>query len=132
MFCIETLDFYYKYVIITALQYGDVPKWLKGADSKSARRRKACGGSNPSISANKEIQPLGWVFLLRDVKERDLNHFKCNSPGDCCSRGLDRAKPQFCHKQNANQIPPTPQIKNPTFWLDFFIKRYERKGFEPF
>ena len=30
---------------------GDVPKWLKGADSKSARRRKACGGSNPSISA---------------------------------------------------------------------------------
>ena len=31
--------------------YGDVPKWLKGADSKSARRRKACGGSNPSISA---------------------------------------------------------------------------------
>ena len=30
---------------------GDVPKWLKGPDSKSGRRRKACGGSNPSISA---------------------------------------------------------------------------------
>ena len=36
--------------------YGDVPKWLKGADSKSARRRKACGGSNPSISA--KLEPL--------------------------------------------------------------------------
>ena len=31
--------------------HGDVPKRLKGADSKSARRRKTCGGSNPSISA---------------------------------------------------------------------------------
>ena len=36
--------------------YGDVPKWLKGADSKSARRRKACGGSNPSISAKMKRQ----------------------------------------------------------------------------
>ena len=34
---------------------GDVPKWLKGADSKSARRRKACGGSNPSISAIEKL-----------------------------------------------------------------------------
>ena len=33
------------------LTFGDVPKRLKGADSKSARRRKTCGGSNPSISA---------------------------------------------------------------------------------
>ena len=40
--------------------YGDVPKWLKGADSKSARRRKACGGSNPSISA--KLEPLlGYI-----------------------------------------------------------------------
>ena len=44
--------------------YGDVPKRLKGADSKSARRRKACGGSNPSISDNKKDHPLGWPFLL--------------------------------------------------------------------
>ena len=43
---------------------GDVPKWLKGADSKSARRRKACGGSNPSISAIR-LNP-GIVFLCRD------------------------------------------------------------------
>ena len=35
---------------------GDVPKWLKGADSKSARRRKACGGSTPSISARKRLR----------------------------------------------------------------------------
>ena len=43
---------------------GDVPKWLKGADSKSARRRKACGGSNPSISAI-AIDP-GIVYQYRD------------------------------------------------------------------
>ena len=42
---------------------GDVPKWLKGADSKSARRRKACGGSNPSISAKKPQPEQGWGFL---------------------------------------------------------------------
>ena len=35
--------------------FGDVPKRLKGADSKSARRRKTCGGSNPSISARKRL-----------------------------------------------------------------------------
>ena len=39
---------------------GDVPKWLKGSDSKSDRRRKACGGSNPSISARK-----GTAFVHR-------------------------------------------------------------------
>ena len=44
---------------------GDVPKWLKGADSKSARRRKACGGSNPSISAS-TFNP-GIVFQYRDL-----------------------------------------------------------------
>ena len=43
---------------------GDVPKWLKGADSKSARRRKACGGSNPSISAS-TLNP-GVLFECRD------------------------------------------------------------------
>ena len=57
---------------------GDVPKWLKGADSKSARRRKACGGSNPSISANKKrtfvYQDKGAFFelsvpLRRNVKD---------------------------------------------------------------
>ena len=43
-----------KRVAIIAPLYGDVPKRLKGADSKSARRRKVCGGSNPSISATKK------------------------------------------------------------------------------
>lgn len=42
---------------------GDVPKWLKGADSKSARRRKACGGSNPSISAICEHRIASVLFL---------------------------------------------------------------------
>ena len=48
--------------------YGDVPKRLKGADSKSARRRKACGGSNPSISAIKTapIHWMGAVFIRRE------------------------------------------------------------------
>ena len=30
---------------------GKVPKWSKGADSKSVRRRKACVGSTPTLSA---------------------------------------------------------------------------------
>ena len=42
---------------------GDVPKWLKGADSKSARRRKACGGSNPSISARNPTPQRVGFFL---------------------------------------------------------------------
>ncbi len=50
---------------------GDVPKWLKGADSKSARRRKACGGSNPSISAKIKNHPDRVVFYFD--YEWDLN-----------------------------------------------------------
>ncbi len=52
--------------------HGDVPKWLKGADSKSARRRKACGGSNPSISANKKTTRWGG-FLIDEIEKRNLN-----------------------------------------------------------
>ena len=50
LFTRKSVDFSCGYWYNTC-RYGDVPKWLKGADSKSARRRKACGGSNPSISA---------------------------------------------------------------------------------
>ena len=57
---------------------GDVPKWLKGADSKSARRRKACGGSNPSISANKKTTQKGG-FLIGKNKWRDLIRYKCGA-----------------------------------------------------
>ena len=46
---------------------GDVPKWLKGPDSKSGRRRKACGGSNPSISATKITTPFGVVIFRGTV-----------------------------------------------------------------
>ena len=52
---------------------GDVPKWLKGPDSKSGRRRKACGGSNPSISASSEIPatvpfpPYGESYTLAGI-----------------------------------------------------------------
>ena len=49
--------------------FGDVPKWLKGADSKSARRRKACGGSNPSISANKKTTRMGGFLLAKKETE---------------------------------------------------------------
>ena len=38
------------------IEYGDVPKRLKGPDSKSGRRRKVCGGSNPSISRSIKSQ----------------------------------------------------------------------------
>ena len=55
------LIFWFPAGIIAA--FGDVPKWLKGADSKSARRRKACGGSNPSISAKQKDHPR-VVFLF--------------------------------------------------------------------
>ena len=53
--------------------YGDVPKWLKGADSKSARRRKACGGSNPSISAKKPDTPLGVPGFLTSMGKYNVN-----------------------------------------------------------
>ncbi len=53
---------------IIAKVFGDVPKWLKGADSKSARRRKACGGSNPSISANKKRRLMAVFFIGKDEK----------------------------------------------------------------
>ena len=64
--------------IISKLQYGDVPKRLKGADSKSARRRKACGGSNPSISANKKTTPLGWSSYWQSLRWGDLSRLKCD------------------------------------------------------
>ena len=55
--------------------YGDVPKRLKGSDSKSDRRRKACGGSNPSISVKrksllyiqKHLLYLGGVFVFKGL-----------------------------------------------------------------
>ena len=53
---------------------GDVPKWLKGADSKSARRRKARGGSNPSISAKNPDTPYGvpgFLTSMGDLSQLD-------------------------------------------------------------
>ncbi len=77
--------------IIFALRYGDVPKWLKGADSKSARRCKACGGSNPSISAKRK-STLRGAFSFGEIEIADLNRSECNLPGAGCSRRLDGAK----------------------------------------
>ena len=45
--------------------YGDVPKWLKGAVSKTARGVKACESSNLSISVNIVVIP---------TKQRDMNY----------------------------------------------------------
>ena len=49
------------FCILNYFFYGDVPKRLKGSDSKSDRRRKACGGSNPSISAVKKSH---WRLMI--------------------------------------------------------------------
>ena len=56
--------------------YGDVPKWLKGPDSKSGRRRKACGGSNPSISAT---SPQALYRLRRLFSTVTAPSFCCGS-----------------------------------------------------
>ena len=78
---------------------GDVPKWLKGADSKSARRRKACGGSNPSISAKNPDTPFGVPGFYRDgidtkllfpyaritIKSLHLYKRKCTESNDMLS-----------------------------------------------
>ena len=54
--------------VIMQKVYGDVPKWLKGPDSKSGRRRKACKSSNLFISAKKKRQfsfgRLSFLFVL--------------------------------------------------------------------
>ncbi len=50
---------------ITEMFHGEVPKWSKGADSKSARRREACVGSNPTFSAI--CFPNGMGFNLATV-----------------------------------------------------------------
>ena len=56
---------------------GDVPKWLKGPDSKSGRRRKACGGSNPSISPLNEGKKTDILSAtLRMPKGCRLFYFK--------------------------------------------------------
>ena len=67
--------------IMSALCYGDVPKWLKGADSKSARRRKACGGSNPSISAIKIAPIVRWVLFLKIVAGEGFEPPQMQRPG---------------------------------------------------
>ena len=59
------------------MRYGDVPKWLKGPDSKSGRRRKACGGSNPSISATSEqSSPCSDVFMPTAEKSSSVHSFE--------------------------------------------------------
>ena len=73
---------------------GDVPKWLKGADSKSARRRKACGGSNPSISAIEKLCIQSVLSFQKipvlPMQSRDFLLFPCKN---ICERGVgDRQK----------------------------------------
>ena len=46
---------HYYYIIVRA---GEVPKRLKGAVSKTARRCKSCKGSNPFFSAKKSNKSL--------------------------------------------------------------------------
>ena len=66
------------------MEHGEIPKWLKGSVSKTDRRRKSRGGSNPSFSAitMKIIQPkkskpvlmgLLFTYLLLLVAPRPLN-----------------------------------------------------------
>ena len=55
--------------------------------------------TNPSFSAIKmnSSERMG-SFLYEGFEPSE-----CNSPVDCCSRGLDRAKPLFRHRRNANK-----------------------------
>ena len=98
--------------IMTELN-GDVPKWLKGADSKSARRRKACGGSNPSISANKKTTSQGGFLIGSD---EGFEPIKCRCPVDICLPPVSTAATHLFSflsgNENANQIPPSPPKKH--------------------
>ena len=62
--------------------------WPSAHDWKSCIPQKGIEGSNPSFSAKKKTHPFGWVFLFQEGFEPS----KCNSPVDCCRRGLDRAE----------------------------------------
>ena len=72
---------------------GDVPKWLKGPDSKSGRRRKACGGSNPSISAKKQTtRPSLVVCFLHKNKESNTC---CLSSARSCPHNQEGVRAAF-------------------------------------
>ncbi len=61
------------YVIIHLA--GGIPKWLKGAVSKTARRVTPCLGSNPSSSAkqNKKRTTKGGSYYKANVFDKTVN-----------------------------------------------------------
>ena len=107
--------------IMTELN-GDVPKWLKGADSKSARRRKACGGSNPSISANRKTTPQGGFLIGSD---EGFEPIKCRCPVDICLPPVSTAATHLFSfpsgNENVIQIPPSPPIRKPPRRVVFLL-----------
>ena len=56
-------------ILVNVVFHGKVPKRPKGVDSKSTRRRKACVGSNPTLSAisRKPLRCSACSLLYADV-----------------------------------------------------------------
>ena len=67
------------------------------------------GGSSPFRCTKKEemASAISSFFFA----EEGTRTYKCNSPVDCCSRGLDRAKQQSAQSADANESLPVYQIK---------------------
>jgi hypothetical protein len=47
--------------------HGELPEWSNGADSKSVVPLCGTGGSNPSLSANKNNCPEGGIFVFEQM-----------------------------------------------------------------
>ena len=68
--------------------HGDVPKWLKGPDSKSGRSVRRRMGSNPIISAKRGVEN-NYVAVISDTP------FRMIEPTGPASCALSRV-PHLC------------------------------------
>jgi hypothetical protein len=56
-------------------------------------RPKKRTGSIPVSGTKKEEEGTAFLFFFDTTEATGIEQIKCNTPGACCSRGLDRAKP---------------------------------------
>ena len=86
-------------------------------------------GSTPVSCSNKKDTRQG-VFFIGENEGRESNRSNCNSPVDCCSRGLDRGTPLFSPtgRENANRPPYPPQFQEPPPAV--FLLEQDTKGVE--
>ena len=92
-------------------------------------------------SGSPKKKPSGWMVSFLLFCKNGREPLKCNSPVDCCLRGLDRATPLFLpFGRNANESVRGRPIRNqPSGWFLFYSKirantkkRHPQKGWRSF